>query len=259
MTQTIADIKKRLAHIDASDFAVLERSLRSDTRKGIQEALAVCRRRLEAEIAEANRLREMYEFEESLASGQLLVGLDEVGRGPLAGPLAVGAVILSRDTMIPGLNDSKKLSAAQRESLAKEIKAQARAWTVEYIEAEEIDAAGISLCLRMAFSRAVRKIEASGLVPEVVLLDGNPLGFDARERNVIKGDGRCASIAAASIVAKVERDHLMQDYAKRSPHYGFEKSKGYASPEHIEAIRVHGLCPLHRKTFCSSFLQERLF
>ncbi|MCL1799487.1 MAG: ribonuclease HII [Eggerthellaceae bacterium] len=259
MAQTVPDIKKRLAGIDAPGFAVLERSLCADTRKGVKEALAATRRRLDAEEAEAARLRRMYEFEDGLADGRLLVGLDEVGRGPLAGPLAVGAVVLPREPEIAGLNDSKKLSAAQRTSVAEAVKATARAWAVEYVEADEIDAVGISLCLKMAFSRAVRAVEAAGLVPAVVLLDGNPLGFDDREVSVVKGDGCCASVAAASIVAKVERDSLMETYARRFPQYGFEKCKGYASPEHIEAIRAHGLCPLHRKSFCNSLLQQRLF
>ncbi|MCL2826507.1 MAG: ribonuclease HII [Eggerthellaceae bacterium] len=259
MAQTVADIKERLARADAKELAVLERSLCADTRKGVKDALAVARRRTDAEQAEACRLQGMYDFEESLARGRLLVGLDEVGRGPLAGPLAVGAVILPREPLIPGLDDSKKLTAAQRESIAHEVKAKAYAWAIQYIEADEIDAAGMSVCLKVAFSRVVRDIEAMGFEPSVLLLDGNPLGFDKREVNVVKGDGRCASVAAASIVAKVERDQLMVGYAESYPQYGFERCKGYASPEHIEAIKQFGLSPLHRKTFCTSFLQESLF
>jgi len=259
MPQRVIDIKERLAGIDAKEFAVLERSLRADTRKGVKESLEVTRRRLATEQAEALRLQMMYDLEAAFAQGRLLVGLDEVGRGPLAGPLAVGAVILQKEARIPGLNDSKKLSPAQRERIASDIKASAIAWTVQFIEADAIDAVGISICLKMAFSRAVREIEEAGHNPAVLLLDGNPLGFDKRELAVVKGDSSCASIAAASIVAKVARDALMEEYALTYPQYDFDKSKGYASPKHIEAIRRLGLCPLHRRSFCSSFAQDRLF
>lgn len=259
MTQTIADIKERLAKANAQEFSVLERSFEADTRKGVIDALAVARRRFAAEKAEVLRIQEMYDFDAHCAEGRLLVGLDEVGRGPLAGPLAVGAVVLRQDFQIQGLNDSKKLSASVREVLAEEIKASALAWAVGFIEAAEIDSFGITRCLKTAFSRVLQEIEKAGHKPAIVLLDGNPLGFDERETNVIKGDSKSASIAAASIIAKVARDKFMEEAARDFPQYGFEKSKGYGSAEHIAAIKAHGLCPLHRKTFCTAFTQETLF
>lgn len=256
---TINEIKLRLAQADEKEFKILERSLCADTRKGVQNALNAAQKRLEAAKQEQIRLAGLYDFENEIADGKLIVGLDEVGRGPLAGPLAVGAVVLSRGKQIPGLNDSKKIPEAARKEIAEAIKDNARAWSVQYIDADHIDAAGMSVSLRMAFSRAIKDIESQGVVPDVVLIDGNPLHLDKREINIIKGDMKCASIAAASIIAKVARDERMIEYAKTYPLYGFEKSKGYASAEHIEAIKTYGLCDIHRQSFCTNFLQQSLF
>ena len=259
MGPTVADIKAKLQQADAAEFAVLERSLVADTRKGVRNAVEAARRRIAAERAEAKRLEGMYAFQGEIAGGSLVVGLDEVGRGPLAGPLAVGAVVLPEQPRIAGLNDSKQVKPEHREQIAAEIKQVALAWTVQYIEPADIDAHGMTASLVAAFKRAVAVIEAAGVTPEVVLLDGNPLHMDKREVNVVKGDGKCASIAAASIVAKVERDALMRAYAKQFPEYDFASNKGYASAAHIQAIKEHGLCPIHRESFCHAFTQESLF
>lgn len=259
---TAAEIKSRLQRADEREFSVLERSLMADTRKGVQVALRTARRRLEAEAAERARLAAMYSYERALAEGRgkgVIVGLDEVGRGPLAGPLAVGAVVLPPDPVIPGLNDSKQVKPDERERIAEEVRRVARAWTVEYVDAETLDACGMTASLTIAFRRAVSRIESLGIHPDVVLLDGNPLRLDRREVNVIKGDGLCASIAAASIVAKVDRDALMCRYAEQYPEYGFDACKGYATAAHIEAIKQFGLTPLHRATFCTAFTQPTLF
>ncbi len=257
--QTADDIVCRLRAADAEELAVLERTLAADTRKTVQKALASARKRNAAEQAEAERLAGMYAFQEHLAQGRLLVGLDEVGRGPLAGPLTVAGVVLPANPRIAGLDDSKKLSPAARESIAEQVKQVAIAWSIQHIEPAEIDEKGMSCCLRAAFTRAVRAIEDAGIEPEVVLLDGNPLGIDSREVNVVKGDGKCASIAAASIIAKVERDALMVKYAEQYPGYGFESNKGYGAAEHIWAIRTLGLTPIHRAAFCTAFTQQTLF
>lgn len=260
LIQTIADIRARLvATTTREEFEVLERALCADTRKGVLTALESTRKRFADQEAEEARLNSLYVFEQELSEGRSIVGLDEVGRGPLAGPLAVGAVVLDTTTRIQGLNDSKKIPEAKREEIAEEIKRHALAWTVQYIQPDEIDAAGMTLSLRMAFTRAVAAIEAAGITPQCVLLDGNPLRFDPREVNVIKGDAKCASIAAASIIAKVERDALMVQFAEEYPQYALEKCKGYASPDHIEAIKQFGLTPIHRRSFCGSFMQESLF
>ncbi len=259
MTPTVAEIKKRLQQADAEEFKVLERSLVADSRKGVKAALEVARHRLQAQAEEAVRLAGMYEYQNELAGGAQVVGLDEVGRGPLAGPLAVGAVVLPREPRIAGLNDSKQVKPADRERIAEEIKQRALTWSVCYVEPADIDAHGMTASLRAAFQQALRNVEESGVNIGAVLLDGNPLHMDPREINVVKGDGKCASIAAASIVAKVERDALMCRYAEQYPEYGFDACKGYASPAHIEAIKRYGLCPIHRVSFCHAFVQESLF
>ena len=233
---TVPEIRAKLQHADAAAFAVLERSLVADTRKGVRQAVEVARRRLEAEAAEAERLASMYAFERQLAAergGRVILGLDEVGRGPLAGPLAVGGVVLGEE-VIAGLNDSKQVRPEDREAIADAVRERARAWTVQYVE-------------------------AAGVAVDVVLLDGNPLRLDEREVSVVKGDGKCASIAAASIVAKVARDGLMEAYDAEYPGYGFAGNKGYGSEGHLAAIRERGLTPIHRRSFCTSFTQESLF
>ena len=259
---TVPEIRRKLQEADSAAFAVLERSLVADTRKGVRAAVEVARRRLEAEAAEAARLAGMYAFERELAAergGSVVIGLDEVGRGPLAGPLAVGGVVLDADDPIAGLNDSKQVRPEDREVIADEVRRHARAWTVQYVEPADIDRVGMTAALRQAFAAAIAEVEAQGVAVDVVLLDGNPLHLDPREVNVVKGDGKCASIAAASLVAKVARDHVMEAYAERYPGYGFESNKGYGSEGHMAAIRERGLCPIHRRSFCSFAAQESLF
>ena len=161
------------------------------------------------------------------------------------------------------MNDSKQLSAERREEIAAVVREVAIAWDIEYIQPQEIDEHGMTWALRTANLRAIAAIEeqlsAKGASLDAVLLDGNAQHLDAREVNIVKGDGKCASIAAASIIAKVDRDALMCRYAEQFPHYGFESNKGYASAEHIEAIKQHGLSPVHRASFCRAWTQETLF
>lgn len=259
---TVPEIKRKLQEADAAAFAVLERSLVADTRKGVRTAVEVARRRIAAEREERERVEGMYAFERELATANgatVAVGLDEVGRGPLAGPLAVGAVVLDASAVIEGLNDSKQVKPECRERIARRVKETALAWAVEYVQPEEIDAAGMTASLMTAFRRAVAAVERAGVKPQIILLDGNPLHMDPREVSVVKGDAKCASIAAASIVAKVERDALMASLDAEYPAYGFASNKGYASPEHIEAIKRHGISPAHRASFCSAFTQPTLF
>lgn len=258
---TVPEIRAKLQTANEDEFAVLERSLVADTRKGVRQAVEVARRRLAAEAAEAARLASMYAFERDLAlsrGGSVVLGLDEVGRGPLAGPLAVGGVVLG-DELVEGLNDSKQVRPDDRETIARAVRERALAWTVQYVEPTDIDRDGMTASLRRAFTAAIEAIEATGIAIDVVLLDGNPLHLDEREVNVVKGDGKCASIAAASIVAKVARDHLMEEYDEIYPGYGFAGNKGYGSEGHLSAIRERGLCPIHRRSFCTSFTQETLF
>lgn len=259
MARTLAEIKASLQAATREEYEQLARALAADERKGVKQALAVAQRRLDAEDAERERLAGMYTFQAEMAAGGVAVGLDEVGRGPVAGPLTVAAVILPEEPRIEGLNDSKQVPAEKREVIAEEIKQAALAWAIEHVTPAEIDERGMAACLRLAFSRALAAVEAQGIQVDVVLLDGNALGLDSREHNVVKGDAKCASIAAASLIAKVERDALMCRYAEDYPVYGFEKCKGYASAEHIAAIKEHGLSPVHRASFCHAWTQETLF
>ena len=258
----VQEIRKKLQSANAQEFTVLERSLVADSRKGVRSALEVARRRLAAEKVEAARLASLYAFERKLADehgGGMLVGLDEVGRGPLAGPLAVGAVVLPKEPYIEGLNDSKQVKPADRERIAQVIKQVALAWSVVYVKPHDIDKLGMSASLKSAFRTALANIEQAGISIQHILLDGNPLHMDEREINIIKGDSKCASIAAASIVAKVERDNLMCELAKQYPEYGFAENKGYASAAHIQAIKKYGTSAIHRESFCTSFTQATLF
>lgn len=257
--RTLAEIREALRGANREEFEAMARALAADERKGVMQALASARRRLDAQDAEEARLRGMYEFQAHVAGGGVAVGLDEVGRGPVAGPLTVAAVALPDEPRIAGLNDSKQVSPEHREEIALLVKREALAWAIEHVQPCEIDEFGMAASLRKAFSRAIASVEAHGQHIDAVLLDGNALHLDPRERNVVKGDARCASIAAASIVAKVERDALMREYALCWPEYGFESNKGYASPEHIAAIKEYGLCPIHRATFCRAWTQEALF
>ena len=248
--RSIAEIRALLKEATPESFPALERALASDERKGVQQALATARRRIEREEQEHARLMRLYTFEQDLAGSKVVVGLDEVGRGPLAGPVSVGAVVLDpAAAFIEGLNDSKQI--------ADEVKRSARAFSVVHIPPEDIDEFGIMACLKRAFKTAVANIEAQGIVPEVILLDGNPLGFDAREINVVKGDARCASIAAASVIAKVERDALMVEYDQIYPGYDLASSKGYGSAAHRRAITEKGLTPIHRASYCKNFTEDR--
>lgn len=261
MAMTIPEIRKLLQHASEQEIAAIERSLAADTRKGVRAALEAAHRRLAAEKAECDRIESLYLFERSfLEDGQTtIVGLDEVGRGAVAGPLAVCAVVLPAEPRIQGLNDSKRLTPDARERVAKDVMSHARSWAVEYVSAGTIDREGMSSALRRAFSGALKQIEDQGVRADVVLVDGNPLHIDPRERNIVKGDAKCASIAAASIVAKVQRDALMKELSSEYPAYGFEDNKGYGSAQHVEAIRTYGLTDIHRKSFCKSFMQETLF
>lgn len=259
---TVEEVREMLRSAGPEELAALERSLAADERKGVASALKIARRRIAAEQAERKRLDGLYAFDASFTADspdKVLVGLDEVGRGAVAGPLAVGAVVLPAEHRIPGLNDSKQIAPDKRAEIAASIREQAIAWAVFFVEPADIDAQGMSASLRSAFTGALASVEKSGVTPDVVLIDGNRLGIDPRERNAVKGDAKSASIAAASIIAKVTRDDLMRSLDSTFPQYGFPENKGYASAEHVEAIRAFGISPVHRRSFCKSFMQETLF
>jgi len=177
----------------------------------------------------------------------LIAGVDEVGRGPLAGPVVAAAVILPAGAAFPGLRDSKRLSAEIRVDLDGQIRRQALALAIYEIGPRQIERRGILAASLTAMARAVKDLVR---VPEMVLVDGHlPLPLPYPQQPVIKGDDRCPSIAAASVVAKVYRDRLMEDLHQRYPQYNFARHKGYATAEHLEALRCWGPCILHRRTF----------
>jgi ribonuclease HII len=205
---------------------------------------------------EEERLDALYEQQRQAGADACVIGVDEVGRGSVAGPLTVAAVALPLEPRIPGLNDSKKLSPARREELARAIEDVALAIGISHIEAPRIDRLGMAAALRAAMTQA---IEVCQLDPDLVLIDGRPMHIHEKERCIVKGDARVACIAAASIVAKVTRDALMVAADDRFPGYGLAANKGYASAEHIRVIQERGLSPFHRVTFCQNFLQQQLF
>ena len=176
-----------------------------------------------------------------------LCGVDEAGRGPLAGPVCAAAVMLPRGIVIDGLNDSKKLSERRRERLYDDIKEKAIHWAVAFASVEEIETLNILGATYLAMNRAIEEL---GIVPELALIDGNRAkGVEYGTRCIVGGDGKCADIAAASIMAKVTRDRLMYELDAQYPGYGFAKHKGYGTAAHYAAIRELGPCPAHRLSF----------
>ena len=182
-----------------------------------------------------------------------IAGVDEVGRGPLAGPVVCAAVIMPFDeaSIIEGIDDSKKLSAKKREELSEKIKKTALCYTIVEVDEKTIDEINILEATKLGMKKA---IETLSITPESVLTDGNmTIDIALPQKSVIGGDALSYSIGAASIIAKVYRDNKMDEYAKTYPHYAFEKNKGYGTAAHIQGIKEHGLCPIHRKTFTKKF------
>lgn len=192
---------------------------------------------------------ELWTLENEIYAGgvKLLCGVDEAGRGPLAGPVCAAAVILPQNCEIQGLNDSKKLTEKKREELFDVICASAVSYGIAFATVEEIEEYNILGATFMAMNRAIAQLDP---VPELALIDGNRnTGIQIPSRCVIGGDGKCADIAAASVLAKVTRDRYMLQMAELYPQYGFEKHKGYGTKAHYEAIRAYGPSPIHRPSF----------
>ena len=202
-------------------------------------------------------MTDLWEIERNCYAGgfDLVCGIDEAGRGPLAGPVCAAAVILPRDTQIEGLNDSKKLSDAKRRSLYDIITREAYAYGVAFASEAEIDEVNILNATFLAMERAVA---ALGLQPDIALVDGNrrpPLGMPVQ--TLVGGDGLSASIAAASILAKVTRDRWMEELDGQYPQYGFAVHKGYGTKRHYAALTEFGPCPIHRRSFLKKFYGEK--
>ena len=195
-----------------------------------------------------------YENEARNNGYHVVCGVDEAGRGPLAGPVFAAAVILPQNLMIDGLNDSKKLSEKKREILYDKIKHLALTYAVAFATEHEIDEINILNATFLAMKRAVAKLN---LKPDIVLVDGNKSPeLEISTQTIVKGDSLSASIAAASILAKVERDRLMKNLSKKYPEYNFEKHKGYGTKMHIDLIKKYGPCEIHRKSFLKKILGE---
>lgn len=248
---TARDAAALLVHADYEQIDGLVARFRGDGRKQVQHAVEAALRRKERERAERQRVEAMYELQRTLGGDGVVIGVDEVGRGAIAGPLTVGAVALPQDPKVWGINDSKQLTPARREELAERIAQVAVAIGIAHVPPESIDAVGMATALRMAMAQAIRD---AGVEPDAVLIDGNPMHVHSREKTLVKGDARVASIAAASIVAKVTRDHIMVGYDSVYPGYHLAECKGYGSREHIQAVRELGLSPIHRASFCGSFV-----
>ena len=198
---------------------------------------------------------EKLQFEKALLEKgyKYIAGVDEVGRGPLAGPVVCAAVIMPLDaeSIVVGVDDSKKLSAKKREELSELIKERALWYSIALVDEKMIDEINILEATKLGMKQALESLSQE---PDVVLTDGNmTLDIEFPQHSVVHGDALSYSIGAASIIAKVYRDHLMDEFAKTYPQYGFEKNKGYGTAAHIAAIKEYGLCPIHRRTFTKKF------
>ena len=191
---------------------------------------------------------------EMLAQGaEFIGGMDEAGRGPLAGPVVAAAVIMPLDCVIEGVDDSKQVSEKKRERLYDEIVEKAIAYKICLVDEKTIDEINILNATKKAMTECVQGLSVR---PDVVLVDAVKLALEVPTKAIIKGDALSYSIAAASILAKVYRDRLMREYDKQYPQYGFAKHKGYGTKDHIEAIRTYGPCPIHRRTFITHFVDN---
>lgn len=211
-----------------------------------------------SEEEELKRQESMWEIERNLAGNgyKYIAGVDEAGRGPLAGPVYAAAVILPKDARLDGINDSKKLSEKKREELFDVIREVALSYSVASVDEKEIDEINILNATHKAMCKAVEGLDVAA---DYVIIDGNSIkGMEKPHETVVKGDAKSISIAAASILAKVSRDRYIKEMANVYPEYGFEKHKGYGTKAHTDAILEHGICPIHRKTFLKKLLGDKI-
>lgn len=254
-------VKEIREQFDSAEEAALPSLIgryREDSRAGVQSLCARAEKKLAALAAERARVAGMRAYELEAARGYLscgfLCGVDEAGRGPLAGPVAAGAVILPEEHELLYLNDSKKLTAAKREALYEQITKEAVSWAVGLCGPERIDEINILQATYEAMRSAVSQLVPA---PEVLVNDAVRIpGIRLPQVPVVKGDAKCLSVAAASILAKVTRDRIMEEYDRQYPEYGFAGNKGYGSEAHIAALRAYGPCPIHRRSFIHSFTAE---
>lgn len=245
--QTIAEIEKLLLDIAAEDDPVFQ-TIQNDERVGVQKLIHKWRKQKEAEQSLHEKFIVMNSFENKYrAQGyQYIAGVDEVGRGPLAGPVVAAAVILPHDFFLAGIDDSKKLSEKKRLEYDEIIRKEAIAYSVVMIDAEEIDQINIYEATKKAMLSAIASLSKQ---PDFLLIDAMKLETPFPFESIIKGDAKSVSIAAASIVAKVARDKLMIEISTTYPEYGFQNNMGYGTKEHLIALEQMGITPYHRKSF----------
>ena len=252
MSKSVAEIKQEFEKSGEKEWPLLWERYSTDERSGVINIIKKYQRKSINLQEERARLVSMRKYEEQYRDCRLICGIDEAGRGPLAGPVVAGAVILPADCEILYLNDSKKLSAAKREQLYDEIMEKAVAVGVGMAGPARIDEINILQATYEAMRAAVFDL---GVKPDILLNDAVTIpGIEIPQVPIIKGDARSVSIAAASIIAKVTRDRLMVQYDEVLPGYGFARHKGYGSKEHIEAIRELGPTPIHRRSFIGNFI-----
>lgn len=226
----------------------------SDPRLNVMTLVKAMKNTIKKYDNEEDRIKRLIECEKNYSKGyKIVAGIDEVGRGPLAGPVMTCAVVLPSDYSIHYVNDSKKLSAKQREELAEVLKEDAISYSIGLCDNNEIDDMNILNATYLAMKKA---IEGLTIEPDLVLVDALTIPDIRMDQvGIVHGDAKTFSIGAASIIAKVERDHLMEELDSRYPEYGFRNNKGYGTHEHIEALKEFGPCPIHRKTFISNFFK----
>ena len=250
--KTIAEIKAEFAVADMHSYPALYEMYKEDTRSGVKKLIEQCHKKEAALEAEKQRTEKMKEYEHKYEHLGYLCGIDEVGRGPLAGPVVACAVILPKDNQILYLNDSKKLSASKREELYDVIMREAVSVGIGMRSPERIDEINILQATYEAMREAVSKLD---VMPQVLLNDAVTIPqITIPQVPIIKGDAKSVSIAAASILAKVTRDHMMLEYDTLFPEYGFAKHKGYGTAAHIAALKEFGPTPIHRRTFIKNFV-----
>ncbi|MEG3270831.1 ribonuclease HII [Streptococcus suis] len=244
---TIKEVTALLAQVDSLDSPVWA-DLAQDERAGVHTAIKKRRKELEKEAAEDTRLEAMLSYEKALYDNgvEFIAGIDEVGRGPLAGPVVAAAVILPKGCKIRYLNDSKKIPKSKHESIYQEVMERAVAVGVGIKDAAVIDQVNIYEATKLAMLEALGQLSQE---PEYLLIDAMKLDTPIPQTSIIKGDANSLSIAAASIVAKVTRDKMMADYDKEFSGYGFAKNAGYGTAEHLDGLNKLGITTIHRKTF----------
>lgn len=249
--KALSEITKELKSLQDRELSLFIEAYASDERAGVQKCIAQANKRKQAYEAEILRMEMMYKFEKQYPDCQAICGVDEVGRGPLAGPVVAGAVILPKDCNILYLNDSKQLSEKKREELYEQIMKEAVSAAVGFADEKVIDEINILNADYVAMREAISKLS---IKPDLLLNDAVHIPeVDIKQVSIIKGDAQSASIAAASIIAKVTRDHYMVEMDAKYPGYGFAGNKGYGSAAHIAAIKEHGPCEIHRRSFIGNF------